>query len=162
MNKTFFALSLMIACALALQPALAQDNSLSFFITSAGPGNGADLGGLDGADAHCQKLAEAADAGSGTWRAYLSASAADGNKAVNARDRIGSGPWHNAKGVKVAENVADLHSDNNKLSKKNSINEKGDVINGRGDDPNMHDILTGTQADGTAFPDDGEDHTCGN
>ena len=161
MNKMSFALSLMIACALALQPALAQDTSLSFFITSAGPGNGADLGGLDGADAHCQKLAEAAGAGSKTWRAYLSAGAADGNEAVNARDRIGSGPWHNAKGVKVAENVADLHSDNNKLSKENSISEKGDVINGRGDEPNMHDTMTGSQADGTAFS-DGEDHTCVN
>ena len=161
MNKMSFALSLMIPCALALQPVPAQDTSLSFFITSAGPGNGADLGGLDGADAHCQKLAAAAGAGSKTWRAYLSASAADGNEAVNARDRIGSGPWYNAKGVKVAENVADLHSDNNKLSKENSISEKGDVINGRGDDPNMHDTMTGSQADGTAFS-DGEDHTCGN
>ena len=161
MKKMSFALSLMIPCALALQPALAQDTSLSFFITSAGPGNGADLGGLDGADAHCQKLAEAAGAGSKTWRAYLSAGAADGNEAVNARDRIGSGPWHNAKGVKVAENVADLHSDNNKLSKENSISEKGDVINGRGDEPNMHDTMTGSQADGTAFS-DGEDHTCVN
>ena len=162
MNKMSLALSLMIACALALQPALAQDNSLSFFITSAGPGNGAALGGLAGADAHCQKLAAAAEAGSKTWRAYLSAGAAGGKKAVNARDRIGSGPWHNAKGVKVAENVADLHSDNNKLSKENSISEKGGVINGRGDSPNMHDILTGTHADGTAYADDGKDHTCGN
>ncbi len=161
MNKMYFALSLMILCTLALQPALAQDTSLSFFITSAGPGNGAALGGLAGADAHCQKLAAAAGAGSKTWRAYLSAGAAGGNKAVNARDRIGSGPWHNAKGVKVAENVADLHSDNNKLSKENSISEKGGVINGRGDDPNMHDTMTGSQADGTAFS-DGEDHTCGN
>ena len=162
MNKTFFALSLMIACALALQPALAQDNSLSFFITSAGPGDGAALGGLDGADAHCQKLAAAAGAGNKTWRAYLSAGASGGKKAINARDRIGKGPWHNAKGVQVAENVADLHSDKNKLSKENSISEKGGVINGRGDSPNMHDILTGTHADGRAYADDGEDHTCGN
>ena len=162
MNKTSFALYLMIACALALQPALAQDNSLSFFITSAGPGNGAALGGLAGADAHCQKLAAAAGAGNKTWRAYLSAGASGGKKAVNARDRIGSGPWYNAKGVKVAENVADLHSDKNKLSKENSISEKGGVINGRGDSPNMHDILTGTHADGRAYADDGEDHTCGN
>ena len=161
MNKMYFALSLMILCTLALQPALAQDTSLSFFITSAGPGNGAALGGLDGADAHCQKLAAAAGAGGKTWRAYLSAGVAGGEKAVNARDRIGSGPWHNAKGVKVAENVADLHSDNNNLSKENSISEKGGVINGRGDEPNMHDTMTGSQADGTAFSDD-EDHTCGN
>jgi len=162
MNKMSFALSLMILCALALQPALAQDNSLSFFITSAGPGNGAALDGLAGADAHCQKLAAAAGAGGKTWRAYLSAGVAGGEKAVNARDRIGSGPWHNAKGVQVAENVADLHSDNNKLSKENSISEKGAVMNGRGDDPNMHDVLTGSHADGTAYADDGNDHTCGN
>ena len=162
MNKKSFAFSLMIVCALALQPALAQDTSLSFFITSAGPGNGANLGGLAGADAHCEKLAKAAEAGGKTWRAYLSAGAAGGKKAINARDRIGKGPWHNAKGVQVAESAADLHSDKNKLSKENSISEKGDVINGRGDDPNMHDILTGTHADGYAYADDGKDHTCGN
>ena len=162
MNKMYFALSLMILCTLALQPALAQDTSLSFFITSAGPGNGAKLGGLAGADAHCQKLAKAAGADSKTWRAYLSASASGDKKAINARDRIGEGPWHNAKGVQVAENVNDLHSDKNKLSKANSISEKGDVINGRGDSPNMHDILTGTHADVYAWADDGKDHTCGN
>ena len=102
-----------------MQPALAQDTSLSFFITSAGPGDGAKLGGLAGADAHCQKLAKAAGAGSKTWRAYLSAGVSGGKKAINARDRIGEGPWHNAKGVQVAENVNDLHSDKNKLSKAN-------------------------------------------
>jgi hypothetical protein len=140
---------------------MAQDGSLSFFITSQGSGDGANLGGLAGADAHCQKLAAAAGAGNRTWRAYLSASAADGKPAVNAKDRIGSGPWFNAKGVKVAENVADLHSDKNKLSKENSLTEKGTVVNGRGDTPNQHDILTGSQADGTAFT-DGADHTCKN
>ena len=162
MNRMSFVFSLMIVFALASQPALAQDTSLSFFITSAGPGDGAKLGGLAGADAHCQKLAKAAGADSKTWRAYLSASASGGEKAINARDRIGEGPWHNAKGVQVAENVNDLHSDKNKLSKANSISEKGDVINGRGDSPNMHDILTGSHADGYAWADDGKDHTCGN
>lgn len=142
-------------------PAVAQDTSLSFFITSRGPGDGANLGGLSGADAHCQKLAEAAGAGNKTWRAYLSASASGGKAAVNARDRIGMGPWHNAKGVQVAANVADLHSDNNKLSKENSLTEMSEMVNGRGDSPNQHDILTGSNLDGTAFS-DGNDHTCGN
>lgn len=136
-------------------------NAMSFFITSVGSGNGANLAGLAGADAHCQKLAAAAGQGNRTWRAYLSAAAAGQTKPVNARDRIGAGPWYNAKGVKVADNVADLHSDNNKLSKENSLTEKGAVVNGRGDTPNRHDILTGSQLDGTAFT-DGTDHTCGN
>jgi hypothetical protein len=138
-----------------------QDTSMSFFITSAGPGNGANLGGLAGADQHCQALAKAAGAGNRTWRAYLSVSAAAGQPAVHARDRIGSGPWYNAKGVQVARDVADLHSENNKLSKEHSLNEKGEVVNGRGDSPNRHDILTGSQADGTAFPGE-KDLTCGN
>jgi hypothetical protein len=141
----------------AALPALAQ-NSMSFFITSKGSGDGAKLGGLAGADRHCQSLAEAAGSRGKTWHAYLSTSGAG---SVNARDRIGKGPWYNAKGVQVAASVADLHSDNNKLSKENSITEKGAVVNGRGDTPNMHDILTGTQADGSAFP-AGEDHTCAN
>ena len=139
----------------------AGQNTLSFFITSVGTGNGANLGGLEGADAHCQKLAAAAGQGSKTWRAYLSAAPAGQQKAVNARDRIGTGPWYNAKGVKVADSVADLHSDNNKLSKENSLTETGAVVNGRGDTPNKHDILTGSQLDGSAFT-DGGDHTCGN
>lgn len=128
-----------------------QVPALSFFITSAGSGNGAALGGLEGADQLCQSLADAAGSRGMQWRAYLSTIAKDGKPAVNARDRIGSGPWHNAKGVKVAENVADLHSDNNKLSKENSITEKGAVVNGRGDTPNMHDIITGSNLDGTAY-----------
>ncbi len=164
MKPIRFALLLTITCVLVLSMALAQqasNNPLSFFITSVGSGKGADLGGLAGADAHCQSLAKAAGAGNRTWRAYLSAAASGGQAAVNARDRIGSGPWYNAKGVKVADNVADLHSDNNKLSKENSITEKGAVVNGRGDTPNQHDILTGAQADGTAFT-DGADHTCSN
>jgi hypothetical protein len=159
-----FALLLTIVCAVALPHLMAQQassNPLSFFITSVGSGNGANLGGLAGADAHCQSLAKAAGAGNRAWRAYLSAAASGGQAAVNARDRIGSGPWFNAKGVKVAENTADLHSDNNKLSKENSITEKGAVVNGRGDTPNQHDILTGSQADGTAFS-DAADHTCAN
>lgn len=121
----------------------AQDNKMSFFLTSAGPGDGANLGGLDGADAQCQTLAAAAGAGDQTWRAYLSASG------VNARDRIGSGPWHNAKGELIASTVAELHSDANKISKQTALTETGAVINGRGDTPNMHDILTGSNADGT-------------
>ena len=143
----------------AAQGSSSQGGRMSFFITSAGPGAGANLGGLAGADAHCQKLAAAAGAGGRTWRAYLSGT--DGGKPVNARDRIGAGPWFNAKGVKVADTVADLHSDNNTLSKENSITEKGEVVNGRGDTPNRHDILTGSQLDGTAFT-DGGDHTCSN
>ena len=147
---------------LLLGPARGQQpQPMSFFITSSGPGNGAALGGLAGADAHCQKLATAAGAGSLTWRAYLSATASDGQPAVNARDRIGSGPWHNAKGVQVAMNVDDLHSDNNKLSKENSLTETGQMVNGRGDDPNRHDILTGSNMDGTVATAEGHD-ACGN
>jgi hypothetical protein len=121
----------------------AQDTSMSFFITSAGPGDGANLGGLDGADAHCQALPEAADAGGKTWRAYLSTSA------VNARDRIGDGPWHNAKGELIASNVGELHSDANRISKQTGLTETGETVSGRGDPVNMHDILTGSNADGT-------------
>jgi len=130
---------------------------MSFFITSEGPGNGADLGGLEGADAHCQQLAEAVGAGNKTWRAYLSTTADGGQQAVNARDRIGSGPWHNAEGVLVAENVDHLHSEDNNLGKETSLSEKGEQINGRGDTPNMHDILTGSLEDGTA-----SENTCSN
>lgn len=133
---------------------------MTFFITSTGMGKGADLGGLAGADAHCQKLAEAAGAGGHTWRAYLSASAKDGQPAVDARERIGRGPWHNAKGVLIASDVAQLHGDNH-LNKETGLDERGMPVKGRGDSPNMHDILTGSQADGTAFP-GGEDRTCGN
>jgi hypothetical protein len=149
-----------LTCALAV-PTAQDDTSLSFFITSLGSGNGADLGGLAGADAHCQALATAAGQGNKTWHAYLSAKPSNGQPAVNARDRIGSGPWYNAKGVRVAQNVADLHSDGNALSKENSLTEKGEVNNGRGDTPNRHDMLTGSNLDGTLFT--GEpDGTCGN
>ena len=141
--------------------AQAQAPQLGFFITSAGPGKGADLGGLSGADAHCQKLAAAAGAGGRTWRAYLSTTASGGQAAVNAKDRIGAGPWVNAKGATVANSVADLHSDANRLSKENSLTERGEVVNGRGDTPNRHDILTGTMPDGTASTASG-DSTCAN
>ena len=163
MKKTLSIVTVVTLAVGAAHFAGAQDTAsrMSFFITSAGPGKGADLGGLAGADKHCQQLAQAAGAGSRTWAAYLSASAADGKPAVNARDRIGSGPWFNAKGVQVASSVADLHSDNNKLSKEASLTEKGAVVNGRGDSPNRHDILTGSQLDGTAFA-AGSDTTCGN
>ena len=147
--------------ALALPRAEEQNTNMSFFITSVGKGDGANLGGLAGADAHCQALAKAAGVGNRTWRAYLSAQARGGQAAVNARDRIGPGPWQNAKGVVVAKNVADLHSESNQLSKENSVNEKGAVVNGRGDTPNRHDILTGSQADGTVVPGEA-DMTCQN
>ena len=140
--------------------AQAQQNNMTFFITSAGPGKGADLGGLAGADAHCQKLAEAAGATGKTWRAYLSQSAVGGAQAVNARDRIGKGPWQNAKGVVIAKDVEDLHKDPN-INKETGLTEKGAPVNARGDTPNMHDILTGSQTDGTAFAGD-KDMTCGN
>jgi len=135
----------------------AQQADMSFFVTSAGSGKGADLGGLAGADQHCQQLAQAAGAGSKTWRAYLST---QGAGAVNARDRIGAGPWQNAKGTVVAKSVAELHGQNN-VTKQTALTEKGEAVNGRGDTPNMHDVLTGSQPDGTAFP-AGEDRTCDN
>jgi len=132
-----------------------QQERMSFFITSAGPGEGASLGGLEGADQHCHQLAEAAGVTGRTWRAYLSATAAAGGETVHARDRIGSGPWYNAKGVMVARDLAHLHSEETQLGKENSLNEKGEMVNGRGDSPNMHDILTGSNMDGTAFEEEG-------
>lgn len=137
---------------------VAATPAMSFFLTSAGPGDGANLGGLDGADAHCSALADAAGSDGKTWRAYLSTT---GEGGVNAIDRIGDGPWYNANGVQVAQNVADLVSEDNNLSKETSISEQGEVISGRGDSPNRHDILTGTQLDGLASSDEG-DTTCSN
>jgi hypothetical protein len=134
-----------------------SQQQMSFFITSAGPGKGADLGGLEGADRHCQQLAQAVGAGGKTWRAYLST---QGANPVNAKDRIGRGPWVNAKGVVIAKDLAELHGTNN-LNKQTALSEKGDPINGRGDTPNRHDILTGSQSDGTAFT-GADDRTCGN
>ena len=141
---------------------------MTFFVTSTGAGNGANLGGLAGADAHCQKLAAAAGAGDRTWHAYLSTAASEGKPAVNARDRIGKGPWHNAKGTMIARDLEHLHGDTldlartgNLITKNNAISEKGELVNGVGDKPNMHDILTGTQPDGRAYT-DAADHTCKN
>ena len=141
-------------------PAQAQQAPMTFFITSTGLGNGADLGGLEGADRHCLALAQAVGAGNRTWRAYLSTQAVGGAQAVNARDRIGRGPWQNAKGVVIAKDVDELHG-NNHLTKQTALNEKGEMVNGRGDTPNRHDILTGSTPDGRAFP-PGEDRTCAN
>ena len=138
-----------------------QSPNMTFFITTAGLGKGADLGGLEGADRQCQALAQAAGAGGKTWRAYLSTQAVGGAQAVNARDRIGKGPWQNFKGEVVAQNVDDLHGDNNKLGMPISLTERGAMVAGVGYNPNYHDILTGTQTDGTAFP-PGEDRTCRN
>jgi hypothetical protein len=148
----------LVLCLGLLGSAQAQQANMSFFVTSVGEGKGADLGGLAGADKHCQTLAASAGAGAKTWHAYLST---QGAVAVNARDRIGKGPWMNAKGVVVATSVDDLHSANNKLSKPNNLSEKGEVINGRGDTPNRHDILTGSTPEGKVFPDD-KDMTCKN
>ncbi len=142
-------------------PATGQTQRMSFFLSSVGPGSGADLGGIQGADAHCQALATAVGAGNLTWRAYLSTQASDNQPAVNARDRIGAGPWHNAKGELIAQNVADLHADNAKWTKETVLNENGEIVNGRGDSPNRHDILTGSSADGNAYP-PGDDATCSN
>ena len=138
-----------------------QAGEMTFFVTSANPGQGANLGGLAGADAHCRSLALAAGAGNRDWRAYLSTSATAGSPAVNARDRIGRGPWRNAKGEVIAQDVPSLHGDANRLTKETALTERGEVMSGRGDNPNNHDILTGSQPDGTAFAGDG-DRTCGN
>ncbi|WP_372525116.1 hypothetical protein [Piscinibacter sp.] len=151
--------TVLAAAAVVLMSGCAQ-TGMTFFVTSAGPGNGADLGGLAGADKHCQSLAAAAGAGSHTWHAYLSNSAAGAAAAVNARDRIGRGPWRNAKGVVIASDVDQLHAANH-LDKQTALTEKGEVSNGRGDTPNTHDILTGSQPDGRAFAGD-SDMTCGN
>jgi hypothetical protein len=143
------------------QQAPPQSPNMTFFVVSAGPGKGADLGGLEGADRLCQSLAQAAGAGSKTWRAYLSTQAEGSTAAVNARDRIGRGPWQNFKGEVVAQNVDDLHGDNNKLGMPTSLTERGSMIAGVGYTPNYHDALTGSQTDGRAFP-AGEDRTCRN
>jgi len=138
-----------------------QSPDMTFFVTSAGPGKGADLGGLEGADRRCQELAQTVGAGNKTWRAYLSTQAVGGAQAVNARDRIGRGPWQNSKKEVIAQNVDDLHSANNKLGTTASLTERGTTVAGVGWTPNYHDVLTGSQPDGRAFP-PGEDRTCGN
>ena len=146
--------------ALALGCSVAAQADMTFFVTSVGMGKGADLGGLAGADRYCQQRAEAAGAGGHTWRAYLSTSAGGGQPAVNARERIGKGPWQNARGAVIARDVAELHGEN-RLTKDTALDERGLPVKGRGDSPNMHDILTGSQPDGTAFA-GSEDRTCGN
>jgi len=153
---TFAALAL-AACASAPP---ADPTAMGFFITSAGSGNGANLGGLAGADRMCQTLASAAGGGTRTWRAYLSAGAGGGHPAVNARDRVGAGPWYNAKGVLIANNIDELHGANG-ITKETALTEKGEIVNGRGDTPNMHDILTGSTPDGTLATGD-KDMTCNN
>jgi len=137
-----------------------QGHPMTFFVTSVGLGDGANLGGLEGADAHCQTLAEEAGAGDRTWRAYLSTEAPDA-RGVSARDRIGIGPWHNALGELVASDLDQLHVNPN-IFKRTALDENGNSVKGRGDSPNEHDILTGTQADGTAYFPDDADHTCNN
>ena len=144
----------------------AQQQPMGFFITSAGPGDGGNLGGLAGADAHCQRLAQAAGAAARMWRAYLSATAAAGQPPVNARDRIGAGPWYNAKGALIAWNVADLHGDvhrdRNSINKEFALDEKGNPVKGRGDQPNQHDILTGSDSHGRAVLGSAANTTCNN
>src|SRR5450755_2505647 len=164
-SRACFALAAVSFAIVAVQPAQAQPANTSFFVTSVGIGNGANLGGLAGADNYCQTLAQATGVGANAsgvkiWHAYLSTQAADGAPAINARDRIGKGPWQNAKGVVIAKDVAELHGAD-KLTKQTVLTEKGEVNNGRGDTPNRHDILTGSQPDGTAFA-AAEDRTCKN
>ena len=158
MKRTRLLLAALPLTLLACSSDAAEDTAMSFFITSAGNGDGANLGGLEGADGHCQALAEDADAGDRTWHAYLSTT---GQGAVNARDRIGTGPWYNAMGVKIAENLAELHGDSNNLTKETQLTETGTIVNGRGDEPNMHDIITGSDLDGTAMSGE-DDTTCSN
>jgi len=157
MTRTTGLITIAAAATLLAACASAPKNPMSFFVTSVGSGKGADLGGLAGADAHCEKLAAAVGAGGKDWRAYLSTTGAGG---VNARDRIGKGPWQNAKGAVIATDVAALHGSNN-LTKQTALTEKGTPINGRGDTPNTHDMLTGSTPDGRAM-DGSTDSTCGN
>jgi hypothetical protein len=145
---------MVLAACTAMQSTEPNPKEMTFFVTSAGPGKGGDLGGIEGADRHCQALAQTAGAGQRTWRAYLStqgSSLTDKNY-VNARDRIGSGPWQNAKGVVIARNVEELHSPKSNLTKETALDERGRMVNGRTEKPNKHDILTGSRPDGTAFP----------
>ena len=160
-SRAYIGLAAATLALAAVPSAQAQPANTSFFVTSVGIGNGGNLGGLAGADNYCQTLAQAAGAGARTFHAYLSTQGIDGKPAVNARARIGKGPWQNAKGVVIAKDVAELHGASNNLTKQTALSEKGDVINGRGDTPNRHDVLTGSQPDGTAFA-AGEDRTCRN
>lgn len=156
------AVSLAVLAAAGLGGCADQNrNPMTFFVTSVGIGKGADLGGLQGADEHCQKLASAAGAGGRTWRAYLSTTSTPTTPGINAIDRIGKGPWRNAKGVVIATDIENLHGLNNNITKQTNLTEKGTVVNGGGDTPNTHDMITGTQRNGLAFP-AGTDMTCGN
>lgn len=164
MRKIIWVLAAGLAYIAAAPLALAQDDAMSFFITSEGSGNGGDLGGIAGADAHCQALASAVGAGDKTWRAYLSTEAEPGGphrSRISARMRIGDGPWYNADGVMIARDADELHNNPN-ITKSTALTESGDVVAGFGDSPNRHDILTGSMADGTAFFPDDDDHTCNN
>ena len=159
MSKMRLMLAVVPLVLLGWSPASVQEPAMSFFLTGAGPGNGADLGGLEGADSYCGTLARTVDSDDQrTWHAYLSTTGSDG---VNARDRIGEGPWYNSRGARIANNVANLHSDSNNLTKETQLSEQGEMINGRGDSPNRHDIITGSQLDGTAAPGE-DDTTCSN
>jgi hypothetical protein len=168
-NKLYTAVSVFVLGAIPMAAQQKQPpQPMTFFVTSVGGGDGANYGGLAGADSHCQKLAAAAGAGSRTWHAYMSTSARGGKSAVNARDRIGQGPWYNAKGARIAQNLSDLHGDTaeqarmgNTLTKATALTEKGDPVKGFGDNPNQHDILTGSTTEGKAFT-DAADHTCKN
>ncbi len=158
MRKSLLILTAGLLALVGSQASVAQD--MTFFITSEGPGNGGDLGGIEGADAHCQALAESAGAGDKTWHAYLGTEV-DGGRGTDARSRVGDGPWHNAAGDLIAEDVDDLHLGPN-IVRSTALDQNGTRVNGRGDQPNRHDILTGAMADGTAFFPDDEDHTCNN
>ena len=155
------ATALLISASIVCSANAQQSADMTFFLTSKGKGNGADLGGLEGADAHCNALANAAGSKRTSWKAYLSTALPGGEAGVNARDRIGKGPWRNAKGVVVAKDVEDLHSDNSNINKQTALTEKGEVVNGRGDTPNEHDILTGSDPAGM-YSTAGGDTTCGN
>ena len=158
-----FSLSILALAALVSfgsSTSLQAQSDMSFFVTSVGPGDGGNLGGLVGADQHCQNLATAAGAGNRTWRAYLSAVGAGSAACVNARNRIGQGPWRNYRGDTIAENLDQLHSNNN-INKETALTETGQTVNGRSDTPNMHDMLTGSTMEGRCFP-PGTDTTCGN
>jgi hypothetical protein len=153
-------LSTLAALAVFALPSMAQE--MTFFVTSDGPGDGGDLGGLEGADALCQSLAESVGRGDATWRAYLSQAPSGGRPAVNARDRIGDGPWHNANADLIAANVADLHEDRNNIRKYTALNERGEEVAGRGDSPNRHDMLTGSDSAGRLFDSNPAVSTCNN
>ena len=160
-KKLILASAIAISAAATFSTINSQENEMSFFITSVGSGDGANLGGLAGADAHCATLASAAGSRGKTWVAYLSSHETANSPRVNARERIGFGPWHNAEGVEVASTLNNLHSDYMQLGKTNSLTENGDTVNGRGDSPNQHDILTGSSLSGRLI-DEGANHTCNN